>query len=157
MCTNMPVCLIVWEMCTNMPVCLVVWEMCMEFYWRSWKEEINWDRRRLVDNIKMKLELLTLSYTVSHKLSPAAYKYKSVCAVKNYRHVKHSSVVKRPRHDVNHSPASGVKVKNAWNWTSIPPGFFMIRRLVSIGTNFPLPYYIVAISLKKCNVRQYRR
>ena len=35
------------------------------------------------------------------------------------------SGVKRPERDVNHSPPSGVEVKNGWSYTSTPLGAFM--------------------------------
>jgi len=38
--------------------------------------------------------------------------------------------VKRPGREAGHSPPSSTEVKNAWNYTSTPPFFFMVWCLV---------------------------
>jgi len=35
-----------------------------------------------------------------------------------------------------------------------PPSFFTTRGLINIGTTVPLPHFLVAVSLKKCNARE---
>jgi hypothetical protein len=44
--------------------------------------------------------------------------------------------VKRPEHEVDHSPPSSAEVKNAWSYTSIPLYVFMAWCLVKHRDNF---------------------
>jgi hypothetical protein len=44
--------------------------------------------------------------------------------------------VKRPGHEVDHSPPSSAKVKNAWSYTSTPQYVFMAWCLVKRRDNF---------------------
>ena len=62
-----------------------------------------------MDNIRRKLEFLTVLYTLSHKFSPVTYTYKFVM-----QYVRKLSLVKRSGREVDHSPLSVLKVKNAW-------------------------------------------
>jgi hypothetical protein len=49
-----------------------------------------------------------------------------------------SQGIKQPRHEADHSPPSGAKVKNVWSYTSTPPCVFMAWYLIKHKENLPL-------------------
>jgi hypothetical protein len=61
--------------------------------------------------------------------------------------------IKQPRREINQSPPSSAKVKNAWSCTSTLPYFFMTRCLIKY---LDVTFYVL-LQYAICSVNTYQR